>query len=216
MKTALLVLSSVLFCFSAEAGPRFLNANLKSKTLGSYLVSIKVGELPLPIEARPETVASIDRDNGQIIAMNCVTTATFPEVAVMDLRLLGPSAPVFQDRVVLDVVLANSYAMESETETCNASPLHELKTASVASQMWNFVVPMKVGGEDLLLGLAVLPFSPQLDVTVSGDENRMSLNWVDLFTPSPTRKATLNFSVFKQDLGSVSYLEHGSAQFVLH
>jgi hypothetical protein len=88
MKTALLVLSSVLFCFSAEAGPLFLNANLNSKTLGSYLVSIKVGELPLPIEARPETVASIDRDNGQIVAMNCVATAKFPEVAGMDLRSL--------------------------------------------------------------------------------------------------------------------------------
>ncbi|MDZ4082512.1 MAG: hypothetical protein U1E10_06235 [Bdellovibrionales bacterium] len=215
MKIALL-LCSFLFWSAAEAGPRFLNANLNSKTVGSYLVSVKVGELPLPIEAKPETIASIDRDNGQIVAMNCVTTAKFADVAVMDLRLLGPSAPVFQNRVSLDVVLANSYAMQSETESCNASPLNDLTSASLASQSWNFVVPMKAGNESVFLSLSVLPFSPQLDVTVSGDENRLSLDWVDLFTPSFSRKATLNFSVYKQDGGTVSYLEHGTAEFDLH
>lgn len=216
MKLAMLIICSILVCSVSQAGPRFLNANLSSKVLGLYLVSLKVGELPLPIEARPETIASIDRDNGQIVAMNCVTTAKFPEVAVMDLRLLGPSAPVYQDRVLLDVVLANSYAMQSEDESCNASPLHELKSASVTSQSWNFVIPMKLGNENVYLGLAVLPFSTRLDVTVSGDENRMSLDWVDLFTPSFSRKATLNFSVYKQDGGTVTYLEHGTAEFDLH
>lgn len=216
MKFAVLVISSILMCAVSHAGPRFLNANLSSKTLGSYLVSLKVGDLPLPIEAQPKTVATVDRDNGQIVAMNCVTTAKFADVAVMDLRLLGPSAPVFQNRVVLDIVLSNAYPMQSEDESCNESPLHELKSASISSQAWNFVIPMKVGNDNVFLSLAVLPFSPQLDVTVSGDDNRLSLDRVDLFTPSFSRKATLNFSVYKQDGGTVSYLEHGTAEFDLH
>lgn len=215
MKQVSIVILAAIVHMSAQAGPRFLNSNIESKILGSYKVSMKVSELPLSIAAVPETIASIDRDNGQIESMNCVTSALFKDVATFSVTVYSPSQIVSQKSGLVDVILSNSYSMQEPDESCNASPLHEITTASVASRFMYTEIPVQKNGETLVLSISTMAFLPLVDVTVSGDENRMSLDWVDLFTPNQFSKPTVNFSVSKRSAGSVSFLEHGTAEMVL-
>lgn len=210
MKSVSILFSTVLFCISAQAGPRFFNATFESKTLGTFQASLKVSELSLPIEAVPQTQANITRDNGQIVLMDCVTTARFQDVGQMNVKISNPQQILSTKTLPVEVLISNSYQMNDEEELCNTSSLQEIQKGHVATFQVHAEIPIQLNGETFYLSVSAIPFSSQIDVLVSGDENRMSLDWVDLFTTSNFQKPSLNYSVYKKSAGSVSFLEHGS------
>lgn len=212
MKLILLFVCSALVSVSANAGPRHLNANFQSRILGSLQLNMKVSETTLPVDSRPTTWADIEKDNGQIIGMNCVTAAKFTDVARVNASISNGSQVILQKNASFDVSVSDSYPMQSEHEVCNAVPLHEIEKAYV-SNFFEAVQPVTVNGEVVYLSISGMPFPSPLDVTVSGDENRISLDQADLF--AGPRKPMLNYSIYKRTGASTTYLEHGSMTLVL-
>ena len=204
MKSALLALCTLLLSASAHAGPRHMNANFNSKFLGSLQINVKVSEPAISQEVRPETWADIQKDNGQIIAMNCVTAAKFADVTKVTLRVIGGSGALLTKDAKMGVTVSNSYGMHSEFEVCKALPLFSLQQGAITNSSFDAVQTLQVGGEELYLRVTVNPFTSLVDAAVSGDRNRISLDNVDLFSSSGSRKSTINFSIYQQKNGMTS------------
>lgn len=215
MKQIFTALSITFLVLSSQAGPRFFNATFESKVLGSLQVSIKVTELPFSTEAVPETKSNIHRDNGQIVNMDCITTARFFEVARMNLKMMSPTQHLLDQTRSVDFSISNSYPMNDSEELCNTSSLTEVTKGRIAFYPLQSEVPVSVNGEILYMSISAMPFPQQIDVTVSGDENRMSLDWLDLFTVSDFYKPSFNYSVYKRINSSTTFLEHGTVFLTL-
>ncbi len=192
-----------------------MNAYYNSKVLGDIHFSLKISELPISDGVRPVTTTQIDRDNGQITAMNCVTSAEFKEVARMDLTVVNESKVVGQKQLFANASVDNSYAMQTESEVCQASELHEMKSAHLQPWSSDFVIPMDNETNQLFLSVTMIPLAQTVAATVSGDENRISLDWLDLLADSPVHKRRVQFSVYRRTGAGTSFLEHGQAELEL-
>jgi hypothetical protein len=205
----MLIGSVILMTSTVFAGPRFLVGEIESKIVGQHQISIKIRQMELPIEAVPKTFLSIDQDNGQILSMDCVTEARFEGIAEADVKVLSSTKPIFNETVSFGAAISDSYSAQDPSESCNTVSLNEITKGSIFLSKNYLEIPVKTETETLILGISPFPFFGLQPVTVSGDENRMSLDGVDIFTALQTNRSPVYFQVMRKQPGSVSFLEQG-------